>query len=158
MKKLNILLNIYVIIILFLNCCIIFSCCFEPYVYNNENITGKSINSYRNFEYVEGAFNKYMSYYFNRDINSLKICTVKNKIKNDEIYSKTINYIDSNKFNSLYIKSVEKKFNNVYIIYYYINSDTQYCNEKNINKLIIKLKGSNNHFLIYYDSLCEKGE
>lgn len=157
MKKLNIFLNIYIFIVVILNCYLIFTCFFEPYVYN-ENTTGRKISNYNNVEYVEGALNQYIAYYFDSNINSIKECTVESKRKSEEEYAQSMEYFKSKGYNKKYIKSIEKKFNGVYIINYYMNSDKEFCLNENLNKLIIKFEDSNHYFHVYYDSLSEKGE
>lgn len=157
MKKLNILLNIYILCVIIFFIYMLFVNFIEPNLYNRDS-TGRNITNYNKIEYVDSSLNNYFNYYFDGDIESIKACNIKNNIMPDENYNEMISYIKDNSLDSIYIKSIQKKFGDIYIVTFYLNSDEEYCNENNLFKCIFKLNMSNSTFKVYYDGLVDKGE
>ena len=157
MKILNRLLNIYILVVIVFLSYIIFVNYFEANMYN-ENSTGKYLKNYNNIAYVNGALDNYFSFYFKGDIESIKLCTVKDKVKSDKVYSDKTNEISDKKLNMFYIKDIQKRFGNVYIVNFYLNSEEDFCLEENLYKVIFKLNKTNSTFKVYYDGLVDKGE
>ena len=126
----------------------------EPLFYNKNSKGSEekrfdvSLKLYRSVE-------KYVEFYVNNDIESLKKSNLIYNVKDEDTYKKICSKVSSN-YKFVEIKRIEKCFNNVFIIEYSFNTDffENILDEPEVNKLIIKLRG--NKIKIFYDSLLEQ--
>lgn len=155
MKIINILLNLFIIMFIVFGITTIIIYFAEPYMYNRMS-TGTPIKNYNDMEYVYPALDKYINYYRENNIDSIKECTSNIYKKNEEVYKKGIENLDI--YNGIFIDSVQKCPFNVYIVQYYFNYDDKYNQKDNKNKLIIKINKTKKNFIVYYDSIVDMEE
>lgn len=151
MKIINRVLNIMIFLIITIVLVLGIINFIEPMMYNSDTM-GSDIKNYDNYLTIDNVLKKYISYYQNSDIDSIKKCTPFNNIKSDETYNKVISNI---KVDSIIISDIKYSFYNVYIVEYSLNTNNydKILDEPKTNKLIIKLNKLNNSFRVYFDSL-----
>lgn len=156
MKILNKLLNIYLIILVIFICLYLIITFIQP-VFYSANSKGKEFNDSSEYIYIYQSLYKYITYYKEQDIESLKKCTSLLKRKNETDYIKVYDEKIKDKFKGIEISNIEESFNNVYIIEYSINVDYNDITiaEPDTQKLIIRLDHIKRSFTVLYDSLIE---
>ncbi len=155
MKIVNKMLDCFILIIVLFIIIYTFLILVEPLFYNN-NSTGKELDTFEKYTYIENSLNNYIDYYKTLEFESIRSCTTVLRRKSIDKYKKVYDDFIKDKIKSIEIHSVQNCFNNIYIIEYSFNTDyDQNISETpDINKLIIKLKDEK--FIVLFDSLLNK--